>query len=81
MTWTPRPPKRPAPPLPSNLADACDARYLYNCQQCGLTIPDLQQLSYRQVKDVLELNAFYADAAAHYEDDEKARKAEAAFWA
>ena len=41
---------------------------------------DLQRLSYRQVKDLLEIHAFYADAAANYEDDEKARKAEAAFW-
>ena len=75
-----RPPKQPAPPLPSNLSDACDARYLYNCQQCGLSITDLQQLSFRQVKDLLEIHAFYADAVANYEDDEKARKAEAAFW-
>jgi hypothetical protein len=37
-------------------------------------------MSYRQVQDLLELNAFYADAAAHYDEDEKARKAEAAFW-
>lgn len=80
MEWKPRPPKRPAPPLPSNLADACDARYLYDCQQCGLTVSDLQQLDYRQVKDLLEIHAFYADAAANYEDDEKARKGEAAFW-
>jgi hypothetical protein len=41
----------------------------------------LQQLSYRQVKDLLEINAFYADAAANYEDDQKAAKGEAAFWA
>lgn len=37
-------------------------------------------LSYRQVNDLLEIHAFYADAVAHYEDDEKARKAEAKFW-
>lgn len=80
MAWAPRPPKRPLPPLPQNLSDACDARYLYNCQQCGLTVSDLQQLSYRQVKDLLEINAFYADAAANYEDDRKAAKGEAAFW-
>lgn len=80
MTWKPRPPKNPAPPLPSNLADSCDARYLYNCQQCGLTVSDLQQLSYRQVKDLIELHAFYLDAAAYYEDDKKAREGEAAFW-
>lgn len=80
MEWTPRPPKRPSPPLPSSLADACDARYLYNCQQVGISIADLKALSYPQVLDLLELNSFYLDAAAHYEDDEKARKAEAAFW-
>jgi len=40
----------------------------------------LQQLSFRQVKDLLEIHAFYTDAAANYDDDEKARKAEAAFW-
>lgn len=28
----------------------------------------------------MEINAFYADAAEHYDEDEKARKAEAAFW-
>lgn len=28
----------------------------------------------------MELHAFYSDAAAYYEDDERARKAEAAFW-
>lgn len=42
---------------------------------------DLRQLSYAQVTDLLEVHAFYEDAAANYEDDEKARKAEAAFWA
>lgn len=81
MKWKPRPPKRPTPPLPSNLAEACDARYIYNCQQCGISVDDLHQLSYRQVLDLLEINSFYADAAIHYDDDEKARKAEAAFFA
>ncbi len=80
MEWKPRPPKRPAPPLPSNLSDACDARYLYDCQQCGLSITDLQQLSFRQVKDLLEIHAYDADAVAIYEDAVNARKAEAAFW-
>lgn len=80
MQWTPRPPKHPMPPLPENLSEACDARYLYNCQQCGLTVSDLKDLGYRQVCDLLEINAFYADASAHYEDDEKARRAEASFW-
>lgn len=37
-------------------------------------------MSYRQVQDLLEINAFYADASAYYDEDEKARKAEAAFW-
>ena len=76
----PRPPKRPAPPLPSELEEACDARYIYNCQKCGLSLSDLSMLSYGQVRDLLELNAFYADAASHWDEDEKARKAEAAFW-
>lgn len=80
MEWTPRPPKRPLPPLPANLSEACDSRYLYDCQQCGLTVSDLMHLSYRQVNDLLEIHAFYADAVAHYEDDEKARKGEARFW-
>ena len=80
MEWTPRPPERPTPPLPSSLEEACDARYIYNCQQCGLSVSDLMALSYRQVRDLLEINGFYADAAAHYEDDEQARKSEAAFW-
>lgn len=80
MGWTPRPPKRPSPPLPSSLEEACDARYIYSCQQCGISVSDLRTLSYRQVLDLLEINSFYADAASHYEDDEKARKAEAAFW-
>ena len=31
-------------------------------------------------KELFEINAFYADAAEHYDEDEKARKAEAAFW-
>lgn len=81
MAWKPRPPKRPLPNLPSNLADACDARYIYSCQQCGLSISDLRQLSYTQVQDILEMNAFYADASAYYDDDERARSAEAGFWA
>lgn len=80
MAWKPRPPKRPLPKLPSNLADACDARYIYSCRQCGLTISDLQSLSYTQVQDILEISAFYADAADHYDDDELARNAEASFW-
>lgn len=80
MSWKPRPPKRPIPELPSNLADACDARYVYNCQACGLSIADLQKLSYTQVQDILEINAFYADAAAYYDDDERSRIAEAQFW-
>lgn len=80
MAWTPHQPKRRMPSLPSNLASACDARYIYSCQQCGLSISDLQVLSYTQVQDVLELNAFYVDAAENYEDDEKARAAESQFW-
>lgn len=69
------------PPLPTNLSDACDARYLYDCQLCGLSVSDLERLSYPQVLDLMEIHAFYADAQANYDDDEKARKAEAAFWA
>lgn len=80
MQWKPHQPKRPLPPLPSDLQDACDARYIYNCQRCGLTLADLRQMSYRQVQDLLEINAFYADASMHYDDDEKARKGESAFW-
>ena len=37
-------------------------------------------MNYRQVQDLLEINAFYADAAEHYDEDDKVRKAEAAFW-
>ena len=28
-------------------------------------------MSYRQVQDLFEINAFYADAAEHYDEDEK----------
>lgn len=80
MQWRPRPPKRPLPQLPSNLEEACDARYIRSCQQCGLSVSDLMLLSYAQVQDVLEINAFYADAYAHREDDETARSAESRFW-
>lgn len=38
-------------------------------------------MSYRQVQDLLEIHAFYSDAAEHYDEDERARNAEAAFWA
>lgn len=37
-------------------------------------------MSDRQVQDLLAIHAFYVDAEAYYEEDEKARKAEAEFW-
>lgn len=80
MDWKPRPPKRPLPKLPTSLAEAQAARWLYTCQQCGLSLSDLFILSLPDVKDVMEMHAFYADAAAHMDDDAKARKGESSFW-
>ena len=60
--------------------DACDAVYLYQCIKCGLSMNDLELMSYRQVRDLIEINAFYADAAAHRDEDRRSREAESRFW-
>ena len=41
---------------------------------------DLELMSYRQVRDLIEINAFYADAAAHRDEDRRSREAESRFW-
>ena len=69
------------PPLPAELESSCDALYLYECRQAGLSISDLEKLSYRQVQALLDINAFVNDAIAYARDDEGARAGEAAFFA
>lgn len=69
------------PPLPPELRSSCDALYLYECQQAGLSITDLEKLGYRQVQALLDINAFVNDAIAYAQDDEEARRGEAAFFA
>lgn len=69
------------PPLPMELQSSCDALYIYECQQAGLSINDLEKLSYRQVQTLLGMYSFVNDAIAYAQDDEESRKGEAAFWA
>lgn len=69
------------PPLPMELQSSCDALYIYECQQAGLSIDDLEKLSYRQVQTLLDMYSFVNDAIAYAQDDEESRKGEAAFWA
>jgi hypothetical protein len=69
------------PPLPMELQSSCDALYIYECQQAGLSINDLEKLSYRQVQTLLDMYSFVNDAIAYAQDDEESRKGEAAFWA
>lgn len=69
------------PPLPMELQSSCDALYIYECQQAGLSINDLEKLSYRQVQTLLDTYSFVNDAIAYAQDDEESRKGEAAFWA
>ena len=69
------------PPLPMELQSSCDALYIYECQQAGLSINDLEKLSYRQVHTLLDIYSFVNDAIAYAQDDEESRKGEAAFWA
>lgn len=69
------------PPLPPELRSSCDALYLYECQQAGLSITDLEKLGYRQVQALLDINAFVNDALAYAQDDEEARRGEVAFFA
>lgn len=68
-------------PLPMELQSSCDALYIYECQQAGLSINDLEKLSYRQVQTLLDMYSFVNDAIAYAQDDEESRKGEAAFWA
>lgn len=69
------------PPLPMELQSSCDVLYIYECQQAGLSINDLEKLSYRQVQTLLDMYSFVNDAIAYAQDDEESRKGEAAFWA
>lgn len=69
------------PPLPMEMQSSCDALYIYECQQAGLSINDLEKLSYRQVQTLLDMYSFVNDAIAYAQDDEESRKGEAAFWA
>lgn len=69
------------PPLPMELQSSCDALYIYECQQAGLSINDLEKLSYRQVQTLLDMYSFVNDAIAYAQDDEESRKGEVAFWA
>ena len=69
------------PPLPTELQSSCDALYIYECQQAGLSINDLEKLSYRQVQTLLDIHSFVNDAIAYEQDDEESRMGEAAFWA
>lgn len=69
------------PPLPMELQSSCDALYIYECQQAGLSINDLEKLNYRQVQTLLDMYSFVNDAIAYAQDDEESRKGEAAFWA
>ena len=59
------------PPLPVELQSSCDALYIYECQQAGLSISDLEKLSY----------SFVNDAIAYADDDEESRNGETSFWA
>lgn len=68
------------PPLPTELQSSCDALYIYECQQAGLSIGDLEKLSYRQVQTLLDIYSFVHDAIAYAVDDEEARKGEQEFW-
>lgn len=79
-TWWPREPKHPMPPLPDELADGCDVRYLYNCQQCGLSVEDLQYLTFEQVALLMEMHEFAADAVAYAEEDAQAARGQAEFF-
>ena len=45
------------PPLPMELQSSCDALYIYECQQAGLSINDLEKLSYRQVQTLLDIRS------------------------
>lgn len=68
------------PPMPPEMRNSCDALYLFQCQQAGLSVSDLEKLSYRQVQTLLDIHSFVNDAIAYAEDDEQARKGEAAFF-
>lgn len=69
------------PPLPAELIESCDVRYLYNCQQCGLSVSDLHCLTIEQVSLLMEMNEFVSDAVAYAREDEQAARGAAAFFA
>ncbi len=68
------------PPMPTELQSSCDALYIYECQQAGLSIGDLEKLSYRPVQTLLDIYSFVNDAISHADEDEQARKGEQDFW-
>lgn len=67
--------------MPDELAERCDVLYLYNAQQCGLSVSDLQALTYDQAMGIIEAHEFVSDAVEHAEEDEQALRGEAAFFA
>lgn len=67
--------------MPRELSSSCDALYIYECQQAGLSISDLEKLSYMQVQSLLDIHSFVNDALAYADDDRQAREGEAAFFA
>lgn len=67
--------------MPDELADRCDVLYLYNAQQCGLSVSDLQALTYDQAQALMEAHEFVSDAVAYADEDEQAARGEAAFFA
>lgn len=45
-----------------------------------MSIGDLEKLSYLQVQALLDIRAFVSDSIEYADDDEQARKGEAAFF-
>ena len=68
------------PPAPEEIRDSCDALYIHECQQCGISVSDLHYLTIEQVEYVLAVRQFVDDAVAYAEEDEGARRGEAAFF-
>lgn len=68
------------PPVPEEIRNSCDALYIHECQQCGISVSDLHYLTIEQVEAVLEVRQFVNDAVAYAEDDEYAERGEATFF-
>lgn len=68
------------PELPQELKDDSAALYLYNARQCGLSVSDLQQLTYGQAAHIMELHEFANDAIAYADDDKASADGEAFFF-